>query len=187
MGCELLKEIGRRLGYSLEELKYATASEVDTIFTTKRPTRKELQKRIRGSAFIADETGYYIETGAEVEKIKKIILGETGHSAVTELRGLAASTGRAVGKVKVVKSATEIAKVKKGDVLVAVMTRPDYIMGMKIASAIVTNEGGITSHAAIVSRELGIPCIIGTKIATEVLKDGDMVEVDANHGIVRKI
>ena len=67
------------------------------------------------------------------------------------------------------------------------MTRPDYIAGMKKAAAIVTNEGGITCHAAIVSRELGIPCIIGTKIATQVFKDGDLVEVNANHGWVRKI
>ena len=67
------------------------------------------------------------------------------------------------------------------------MTRPDYIIGIKKAAAIVTNEGGITCHAAIVSRELGIPCIIGTKIATEVFKDGDLVEVNANHGVVKKI
>jgi pyruvate,water dikinase len=67
------------------------------------------------------------------------------------------------------------------------MTRPDYVPAMKKAAAIVTNEGGITCHAAIVSRELGIPCIIGTKIATEVFKDGDVVEVNANHGWVRRI
>jgi len=65
------------------------------------------------------------------------------------------------------------------------MTRPEHIVAMKKAKAIVTNEGGITCHAAIVSRELGIPCIIGTKIATKVLKDGDLVEVDAGQGIVK--
>jgi len=64
------------------------------------------------------------------------------------------------------------------------MTRPDYITGIRQAAAIVTNEGGITCHAAIVARELGIPCVIATKIATEVLKDGDIVEVNANHGVV---
>ena len=58
---------------------------------------------------------------------------------------------------------------------------------MRRAKAIITDEGGLTCHAAIISRELGIPCIIGTKIATKVLKDGDMVEVDANKGIVKKI
>ena len=67
------------------------------------------------------------------------------------------------------------------------MTRPEFVPLLKQASAIITDEGGITSHAAIVSRELKIPCIIGTKVATKVLKDGDKVEVNANHGVVRII
>ena len=87
----------------------------------------------------------------------------------------------------VLRSSTQINKVKLGDILVAKMTRPDYVPAMRRAAAIVTNEGGMTCHAAIVSRELGIPCIVGTKIATKVLKDGDLVEVDAEKGIVKKI
>lgn len=74
-----------------------------------------------------------------------------------------------------------------GDVLVTTMTHPEFLLLMKKASAIVTDEGGITCHAAIVARELGKPCIIGTKFATQVLKDGDMVEVDADSGVVRVI
>jgi len=65
------------------------------------------------------------------------------------------------------------------------MTRPEFLPAMKKSVAVVTDEGGLTCHAAIVSRELGIPCIIGTKIATKVLKTGDLVEVNANHGVVR--
>ena len=67
------------------------------------------------------------------------------------------------------------------------MTRPDYAIILNKATAIITDEGGLTCHASIVSRELGIPCIIGTTIATKVLKDGDLVEVDATEGMVRKI
>ncbi|MFA6445786.1 MAG: PEP-utilizing enzyme [Candidatus Paceibacterota bacterium] len=67
------------------------------------------------------------------------------------------------------------------------MTRPDFLSLMNKASAFITDEGGITCHAAIVARELNKPCIIGTKIATKVLKDGDMVEVDAERGVVRII
>jgi len=78
-------------------------------------------------------------------------------------------------------------KFKRGEILITSMTRPEFVPLMKKASAIITNEGGMTCHAAIVSRELGIPCIIGTKIATKVLKDGDEVEVDANQGIVKII
>ena len=86
------------------------------------------------------------------------------------------------GKVRVVKDFR-----RKGNVLVAAETTPDFVPAMKIASAVVTDQGGITSHAAIVSRELGVPCVIGTKIATKVLKDGEVVEVDAVKGIVRRL
>ena len=75
----------------------------------------------------------------------------------------------------------------KGDILVSIASDPDIVPAMKKAAAIVTEQGGVTSHAAIVSRELGIPCVIGTKIATKVLKDGDIVEVDATKGTVRKL
>ena len=79
-----------------------------------------------------------------------------------------------------------MSKMEYGDILVAWATNPAIVPAMKKAAAIVTNEGGLTCHAAIVSRELNIPCIVGTKIATEVLKDGDIVEVDADNGIVKK-
>ncbi|MEK0369500.1 MAG: PEP-utilizing enzyme, partial [Nitrosopumilus sp.] len=95
--------------------------------------------------------------------------------------------GKVKARVKIVLTTKDINKVKQGDVLVAVMTFPNYISAMEKASAFVTNEGGILCHAAIISREMNKPCIIGTKIATKVLKDGDLVEVDANKGIVKII
>ncbi|OGM32796.1 hypothetical protein A2803_05605 [Candidatus Woesebacteria bacterium RIFCSPHIGHO2_01_FULL_44_21] len=100
------------------------------------------------------------------------------------LRGAAASPGIGSGTVKVLKSPKEIGKVTEGDVLVAPMTSPDYVPAMKRAVAIVTNEGGLTSHAAIVSRELGVPCVVGTKEATTKLSDGDKVTVDGGKGVV---
>ena len=80
-----------------------------------------------------------------------------------------------------------MAKFQKGDILVAISTNPDIVPIMKKAAAIVTEQGGVTSHAAIVSRELNIPCVIGTRIATKVLEDGEEVEVDATKGMVRRI
>ncbi len=186
MGAKFLKEVANRTGYEMEELKYAVPGELVGLLTKRIPSRKELASRIK-SVFVVTRDWLYVATGKEMEKVKKAVLGNKQSSDVQDFRGLSASTGKAVGRVKIVKSATEIGKVKQGDILVAVMTRPDYVVAMKKAAAIVTNEGGITSHAAIVSRELGIPCIIGTKIATEVLKDGDLVEVNANHGWVRKL
>jgi len=110
----------------------------------------------------------------------------TKFSDVPILSGASASPGIGTGIVKVLKSPKEIGKVKEGDVLVAEMTSPDYVPAMKKASAIVTNKGGMTSHAAIVSRELGIPCIVGTVSATTKLKEGDVVTVDGTKGNVYK-
>lgn len=102
------------------------------------------------------------------------------------LKGQGASPGIATGHVKIVSSPKKISKVKKGDILVAKMTTPDYVPAMKKAAAIVTDEGGTTSHAAIVSRELGIPCVVGTGEATRVLRDEMVVTVHGRDGKVYK-
>lgn len=100
------------------------------------------------------------------------------------LEGYGASPGVASGIVKIVRDASEIEKIQKGDVLVTKMTNPDFVVAMEKSAAIVTDQGGTTCHAAIVSRELGIPCIVGTQKATEVLKEGMKITVDATHGKV---
>ena len=102
------------------------------------------------------------------------------------LKGDPASPGIAAGPVKVIQSAKEIGKVIPGDVLVAPQTNPDYVPAMKKAVAIVTDSGGRTSHAAIVSRELGIPAIVGTEKATKILKQGEVVTVNGTKGEVYK-
>jgi pyruvate,water dikinase len=91
------------------------------------------------------------------------------------LQGSPASPGIAIGPPKVLKSAKEISRIKPGDILVAAMTNPDYVPAMKKAAAIVTDKGGRTSHAAIVSRELGIPCVVGTEKATRTLSKGRLI------------
>jgi phosphohistidine swiveling domain-containing protein len=106
---------------------------------------------------------------------------------VSEIKGNVAYIGKVTGIVRIVYSRRDIAKVKKGDILVALATNPDLLPAMSRAGAFITDAGGITSHAAIVAREMKKPCIIGTKIATRVLKDGDVVEVDALKGIIKKL
>lgn len=101
------------------------------------------------------------------------------------IRGEIAQKGRVTGRVKILRRRDQVDEVKEGDVIVSPMTTPDFLPAMEKAIAFVTDEGGITCHAGIVARELKKPCIIGTKIATEILKDGNVVEVDADHGIVR--
>lgn len=98
------------------------------------------------------------------------------------LQGMSASPGRVGGKVKIIHNPGEIGKMRKGDILVTEMTNPLFVPAMEKAAAIITDEGGITCHAAIVSRELGIPCIVATKKATKVLKDGMEILVDGKNG-----
>ncbi|MFH1229714.1 MAG: phosphoenolpyruvate synthase [Candidatus Aenigmatarchaeota archaeon] len=100
------------------------------------------------------------------------------------LEGHGASPGVASGVVKIVHDTSELNKIQKGDIMVTKMTNPDFVVAMERSAAIVTDEGGITCHAAIVSRELGIPCIVGSKTATQVLKEGMIITVDATHGKV---
>ncbi len=100
------------------------------------------------------------------------------------LIGASASPGIASGPAKIVPEASQIDKIVNGDILVAEMTTPDFVPAMKRAAAIVTDRGGRTAHAAIVSRELGIPCVVGAKKATAILKDGQVVTVDGTKGKV---
>jgi len=106
---------------------------------------------------------------------------------ITEIKGLVTSKGKVTGKVRILAGSRHFDSMQEGEILVTSMTSPEFIVAMRKAAAIITDEGGITCHAAIVSRELGIPCIVATKVATRVFKDGDLVEVDADKGVVKKI
>ena len=119
-----------------------------------------------------------LKGGATVEKI------EEEQELKMLVRGLPASPGIASGKVKNIKDISEISRVEDGDILVTIMTNPDMVPAMRRASAVVTDEGGRTCHAAIVSRELGIPCIVGAKDASQILKENMEITVDATRGVV---
>lgn len=180
----ILKEIGARVGADIDQLKYMMPFEVCRVFQDGLPD--DIDDRLRATGFVWLPDDCEALVGEDVDKLIKVIENNKNLD-VSEVKGLTACMGYAKGRVKICRSATEVGKVQKGDVLVAIMTRPDYVAGMKRASAIVTEEGGVTCHAAIVSRELGTPCVIGTKNATSVLKEGEMVEVIADEGLVRKI
>ncbi|MBP9701421.1 MAG: hypothetical protein KBD47_00375 [Candidatus Pacebacteria bacterium] len=127
-----------------------------------------------------DEAGYKIDFTRELAQKTDEFLG-------SEIKGAIAFKGKVTGRAKIILSPKDSYKIEKGDILVATMSTPDFLPAMQRAGAFVTDIGGITSHAAIVAREMKKPCIIGTKIATKVLKDGDLVEVDAEKGIVKLI
>ncbi len=186
----LFDEIAKRLKISYEGVVSLRLSEIISSLEKNKLVipRKEVQKRIKDHAIIFSNGESEVLSGKELkkyyqeEKIKEISV------PITELRGMVACPGGIIkGKVHILKETKEVSKFLKGEILVTPMTNPTFVPAMQKAAAIITDEGGFLSHTAIVSRELNIPCIIGTKIATKVLKDGDLVEVDANKGVIRKI
>lgn len=184
---KILHEIARRFNFDAKILEYALTNELPLILDKKLSLEVIRDRRDKGVLFIhkngnVDNIIVGEESESFASKIKSI-----ENSKMSEINGTIASRGKAVGKVRIIMTAKNIHEVEDGEILVAPMTRPEHLVGMKKASAIITDDGGITCHAAIISRELGVPCIIGTKIATQVLKDGDMVEVDADNGVVKII
>lgn len=145
-----------------------------------------LERRLHEGCFLLDESMYFLPSLAQELKKHDLVL-ETVESDKTEVIGTVGYKGIARGPVCVARTKADLLKLKDGDVLVSVMTDPSYVSAMQRATAFVTDEGGTLSHAAIVAREMKKPCVIGTKIATQIFKDGDLVEVDADNGIVRKI
>ncbi|MCK5321335.1 phosphoenolpyruvate synthase [Candidatus Pacearchaeota archaeon] len=132
---------------------------------------------------IEDEDIYILQTRPITTlKEKKTEDVELDGQVLTE--GLAASPGVASGIVKIIHSMDDLGKIKQGDVLVTTMTNPDMVVTMEKAAAIVTSEGGVTAHAAIISREMGIPAVVGTEDCLEKLKDGDEITVDGSNGKV---
>ncbi|HAH04666.1 TPA: hypothetical protein DCL28_03895 [Candidatus Komeilibacteria bacterium] len=103
------------------------------------------------------------------------------------LQGVIASAGKFSGPVRIIKNLADLAKFRQDEVLITSMTSPEYVPAMKKAGAIITDKGGVTCHAAVVSRELGVPCVVGTQNATKVFKTGELVEVNANHNSVKII
>src|SRR3989339_1727902 len=146
--------------------------------------KEEIVRRQKLFISVNDDKGErIILSGNKYLVFAKKIIAQDIENKRSVLNGLAASMGRARGRVRIILN-PKGANFKKGEILIAGMTRPEYVPLMKKAVAIVTGEGSITSHAAVISRELGIPCVIGTKIATKIFKDGDLVEVDADRGTV---
>ncbi|MEK7557337.1 MAG: PEP-utilizing enzyme [Patescibacteria group bacterium] len=179
------EEIARRCNLTKKEAQYSFVYELPDLLEGK-VDKVTLRERHAFVCVIHTLAGHEIYHGRVAQQIFDAVFAIKVDSA-SEIKGMIASRGKVEGTVRIILKTHDLANVAKGDVLVASMTRPEMVSAMRKASAIVTDEGGVTSHAAIVSRELGIPCIIGTKVATKALKNGDRVVVDANSGIVKKI
>jgi phosphohistidine swiveling domain-containing protein len=155
------------------------------------PTSAILRERERGFGLTLDKNKEIVLlTGARLARRLAQALPATGAGA-SEVRGVCASLGceggRARGRARLVFSPADVARFEKGEILVAPETTPDLVIAAGKAIAIVTDVGGVTSHAAVLARELGIPCVVGTQVATRLFKDGDLIKVDAAAGVVRKV
>lgn len=175
-----LDETVKRSGIKLKIAERAFWFEFADLVQNTQEIAVKLKQR-KEASIVLDGLNFIYADKIIVEDKNKILQG------IKEIKGTAAAKGLYKGAVKLILSRKDFNKLKKGDILVTEMTRPDFLPIMKLAGAIITDEGGLTCHAAIISREMEIPCVVGAKNATRILKDGDMVEVDADKGIIKII
>jgi phosphoenolpyruvate synthase/pyruvate phosphate dikinase len=187
----ILKEIGRRLKFSLSEVRFITLKEIQKYLFNKNlltsKIRKEIKKRFKvGCISVAQKDKIKILSLKKGKEIIKLIKKSEKETEIkpAQIKGSCAYPGRAKGIARIINLRQEVKKIKKGEILVSRATNPDLNIAMQKAAAFVTDEGGITCHAAIVAREMKKPCVIGTKNVTKLIKDGDLIEVDATNGTV---
>lgn len=184
-GLPLLNEIAQRLGITRSVLLNLSESEIcQGLDGNLDMTNYEKRKKEYGIVMI-DGTPTRV-SGDEARDIRKVMTVED-FSHLTEVKGQTGYSGLVRGIARVLETELELDKVQEGDILFTPMTNPNYVPCFDRIKAIVTDEGGVLSHSAMVSREMKIPCVIGVEKGTRVFKDGDKVEVDAEKGIVRKI
>lgn len=176
--------IEQQSGYTREHILMMTRDELTAYSERKElPSKDILSSRYEYCGVYTTPEGMYFLSGIEMADIEKYWASSNDGKT---LKGSIAYPGKVVGICRIILD-YKAATLEQGEILVTGMTDPNFVPLMKNAAAIVTDGGGMLSHAAIVSRELKKPCVVGTKIATQILKDGDRVEVDATAGIVRII
>jgi phosphohistidine swiveling domain-containing protein len=186
----LYKEIAKRLNASINQIRLLFEDELMDCLLGKKDINKLLSGfgKMRGFGFNKSMSKRFIFSGTEAQALFKYIEKNAEQAQGNdETQGVCASPGKVRGIIRIVTSPDENNKVKDGDILVTYATTVDYLPAMKRAVAIITEVGGLTCHAAVVSREFGIPCIIALKNAMHNFKDGDLVELDADKGVVRAL
>lgn len=187
MAKPLLEKIAKNFGIQYDDILHMTGDELLISLRKKVcivPKEEIASRKKRYSLFLYKKR-VYILNKKQSDKVfgKPHLLERTGKI----LKGIPASSGKVSGNVCIIKNFQDFSKFKPNDILVAYSTTPNYIILMHMAKAFLTQEGGITSHAAIVSREMKKPCIVGIKNLISIVKDGDSVEIDANKGEVKII
>ncbi|MBI5635807.1 hypothetical protein HY993_02475 [Candidatus Micrarchaeota archaeon] len=176
---KLMNELSKRLGLSLTELGYLLPNELQDANAV---LKKKIEERKQGCTIEVIEENFSI-TGGKNAAAQFIENNKTFENL--EIRGISCCKGVVHGFASVISSKKDIHEFAAGNILVATTTNAEYLPAMQKAAGFITDEGGITCHAAIVARELSKPCIVGTKNATRVLKSGMLIELNAGKGIVR--
>jgi phosphohistidine swiveling domain-containing protein len=183
----LLKEIARRKKTDFDLVKYLFPYELKDFFMDKI-SKETLVARRKYTFIDYNKTPIKILVGEEARKTEEAYWHNTDLSKNQyEISGLCASEGSVIAKARVITSAKYIGELKEGEILVTGMTTPDYVPALKKIAGIITDDGGITCHAAIITREMKIPCIVGTKTATRKINTGDLIDLRAHHGMARII
>ena len=182
------EKTAKQFNLNSEELKFYSYKEILDLYDTNRTVPIKIIKERQHSYVLYCVNSEIIVLDNEQKKIVIENFKESSVDKITEFKGIIASKGIVRGKVRVIIAnyqnnyrdfQSKVNAMQKGEILVTETTSPEFVPAMKKAAGIITNQGGLGSHAAIVSREFRIPCIVGTSRATEILKTGDSIELDA--------
>ncbi len=187
-------EISNRVGIPVEDflMTYSFNDMIDFLDTEKVLSQEEMNLRRNFYVLHLNKNSLNLLVGKDAHSLYLKHIGEhVKEKTKKEIKGTSASIGKVRGRARIIRVEglntlmKDMKQFQKGDIMVTTMTQPTMVPIARKAAAIVTNEGGITSHASIIAREFEIPCVVGTKVATKVIKDGDLIEVDGDKGIVK--
>ncbi len=182
----IYREVSKRLETTEKDLRYLVFPEVvELLKTNKKADQKLIKERKQYRSILVKGDQILVYEGEKAKKIAEKLLGKQQVTNVSEVQGVIAYPGKITGRVGLIHSSNDT--FQAGDILVTHDGTAELTTFLKQASAIVTDQGGMICHAAIIAREMKTPAVLGTGIATRVFKQGDLVEVDAEKGVVRRI
>ncbi len=181
----LFEEIAKRGKTTSDIVKDMTIDEVTALIAGKSVDFDLIKKRTEHAILVAYGEYRKVFVGDQAQKFETTHLKRTNE--LSTFKGRCACMGKVSGIVKVVRSPNDFHKINKGDIIVVTNTSPDFVPILSKVKAILAEEGGITAHASVISRELNIPCVVAIRDITKSLKDNDIVEVDATQGVVKKL
>lgn len=184
----VLNSLAAKLNLSFDAVLHMTYEEIATSLSqgVLSDSIKDLiiDRLNNGYAYLIAPKASYLVTGNDVDTLHHLVIPKTEEEKITQFKGQIAFKGKVIGIARVILDRRDSKDLKEGEILVTTMTSPEFVPAMKLSAGIITNEGGVLCHAAIMSRELRKPCIIGTKMATDAIKTGQKVELDADTGII---